>query len=180
MRKAALTLAAVATVVGAAGLSMVKEHEGLRTRAYLDPVGIPTICYGHTGPEVKLGMVWSKERCEAVLLEDLRKHDAAMHRCVKVPLTQGQHDATLSIFFNVGSPKMCKSTLVRKLNAGDYRGAAIEFPKWKNGTVNGKLTALPGLVKRRAHEQALFLSPTPKAVHGAPTGNLRALLADAE
>lgn len=155
------SVAALGVVMGAVGVSSLKEHEGKRNKAYLDPVGIPTICYGHTGPDVRMGMSLSDKQCEELLIKDLWVHDRAMHRCVKIEMTRGQHDAVLDTFFNVGPGKMCKSTLVRKLNAGDFSGAYREFPKWKYAA--GK--ALPGLVRRRKDAQEMFLSGGPVVQH---------------
>lgn len=151
--------AASSIVMGAAGLALVKEHEGLRTSAYIDPVGIPTICYGHTGPDVRMGLRYTPAQCEQVLLRDIQFHRAGMERCIKRPLTPNQRDAVVSFAFNVGVPKACSSTLVRHLNAGNDRAAAAEFPKWDKARVDGRLVALRGLTKRRAVEQALFLTP---------------------
>jgi len=77
---------------------------------------------------------------------------------VKVALTQNQFDALVSFVYNLGVEAFRTSTLLRKLNNADYRGAAAEFKRWKNATVNGKLTELAGLVRRRKSEEQLFLS----------------------
>lgn len=160
-KKAIASVAALGLVMGAVGVNSLKGHEGKRNRAYLDPVGIPTICYGHTGPDVRMGMSLTDKQCDELLIKDLTAHDRAMHRCVKVKMTRGQHDAVLDTFFNVGPGKLCKSTLVRKLNAGDYAGASRELPKWKYA--GGRV--LPGLVKRRADAQKLFNSGGPIVEH---------------
>jgi lysozyme len=157
-RKLKAPLAAIA-VMGAVGISQLQAHEGLRTRAYLDPVGIPTICYGHTGPDVKMGMVWSRAKCEATLLKDIAVHRAGVEKCVHAPMTPNQRDAVVSFAFNVGVPKFCRSTMARKLNARDYIGAADEFPRWKYARVRGRNVVLRGLVKRRTAERNLFLTP---------------------
>lgn len=135
-------------------MSLIKEHEGIRTSTYLDPVGIPTVCYGHTGPEVRLGQRYTLAQCEAILYEDIRKHRAGLNKCITRPLNQNQWDAVTSFAFNVGVSKSCSSTLVRKINRGDLAGAAAEFPKWKYA--GGRV--LNGLIKRRASERALFLA----------------------
>lgn len=160
-KKIIAPLAAISVVMGAVGISKLKDHEGMRNRTYLDPVGIPTICYGHTGRDVRMGMNKTHAECEAILIQDLWVHDRAMHRCVKVKMTRGQHDAVLDTFFNVGPGKMCKSTLVRKLNAKDFDGAYREFPKWKYA--NGKV--LRGLELRRIDAQKTFMSGGPIVEH---------------
>lgn len=154
-------------VVGAACLSMVQAHEGLRLKPYYDPVGIPTVCYGHTGPDVKMGTTYTVAQCDRILIQDLSKHRAGIERCITAPLTANQRDAVVSFAFNLGVTKTCKSTLVRKLNRRDYIGAADEFPKWDKARVNGRLVALRGLTKRRAAERALFLTPMSQAASQA-------------
>ena len=152
------TLAAAALVIGAAGVSNIQTYEGVRTTAYQDPVGIWTICYGHTGPEVKRGLRLSRTQCDTILMDDIRKHRNGLQRCLERPLNQNQSDAVVSFAFNVGVTNTCKSTLVRKINAGDMDGAAREFPKWRYVSTPRGPVALPGLIKRREAEQVLFLS----------------------
>jgi lysozyme len=150
--------AALATsLVGIAGLALIMTSEGEVRKTYIDPAGIPTACYGHTGPEIKLGQYYSKQQCIDLLKSDADKHARGVLKCTRVPLNQNQFDALTSFTFNVGVGNYCKSTLARKLNRGDYRGAAMEFPRWNKATVRGKLTVLRGLTTRRAAEQALFL-----------------------
>ncbi len=162
---------AATAIIGATGLGLIKEHEGLRTKAYLDPVGIPTICYGHTGPEVRMGLIYTKDQCETILIKDIAIHRRGIEKCVKAPITPNQRDAVVSFAFNVGVSRACNSTMVRHLNAGNYTAAAKEFPKWK--FAGGK--ALPGLVKRRAAEQALFLTPYRNPSEAASLATLRAI-----
>lgn len=146
--------------INEAGLALVKEYEGLHRRradgrieAYLDPVGIPTIGYGHTAG-VSLGQVVTRDEAEALLLDDLNVADAAIERLVHVPLNVNQLSALVSFVFNVGSGAFGASTLLRRLNGGDYDGAANEFGRW----VHGGGQVLPGLVRRRRAERALFLA----------------------
>lgn len=135
------------------GINLIKRFEGLELKAYKDSVGILTIGYGHTHA-VKAGDVITGEQADAFLREDLQVAELTINTNVKVKLTQGQFDALTSFVFNLGSGNFVKSTLIRKLNAGDYAGAADEFGKWVNA--GGK--KLPGLVKRRAAEREVFLS----------------------
>lgn len=148
---------------GAKGLALLKGFERLRLVAYLPTVNdVWTIGYGHT-KGVKPGDRCSVEQAEAWLLEDLAWAEDAVNELVTVPLTQNQFDALVSFAFNVGpdidadtiAEGLGDSTLLRKLNAGDYAGAAAEFPKWNKqaGVV------LNGLVRRRAAERELFLTP---------------------
>ncbi len=135
-----------------AGLNHIKANEGLRTTAYRDPVGIWTIGYGHTGADVKPGQKITEAQAEALLRKDVAWAENAVRKNVKVPLTQGQFDALTSFTFNCGAGALQKSTLLKKLNAGDYAGAQAEFGKWVHG--GGKV--LPGLVRRRAEEAQMF------------------------
>lgn len=127
---------------------LVMYFEGTIQRVYRDPIGILTSCTGHTGPELRMGQVFTKEQCEQQLLADLLKHADALD-CVKKPMTDGQKAAFLSFAFNVGTGAFCGSTLARKANAGDMRGACAELSRWT--LAGGK--EMPGLVKRRAAER---------------------------
>lgn len=135
------------------GINLIKRFEGLRLEAYRDSVGIPTIGYGHTHG-VKMGDVITGAQADAFLREDLRVAELTINTNVKVKLTQGQFDALASFVFNLGSGNFVKSTLLKKLNTGDFSGAADEFGKWVNA--GGK--KIPGLVKRRAAEREVFLT----------------------
>ena len=136
----------------AAAAAFIAPHEGLRQEAYYDPVGILTVCYGHTGPDVKKGVRYSEEQCQRILKNDIQRHAEALD-CIKTPLTEHQKVAFVSFAFNIGTTKFCKSTLVKKANAGDMKGACKELDKWVYGKKNGKMVKLPGLVKRRAQER---------------------------
>ena len=136
-----------------AGLDIVKEAEGLRLSAYLCPAGIPTIGYGHT-KGVKLGDTCTKEQAEKWLENDFFTAKQEVKAVVKVSLRENQLDALASFVFNLGVRKLTQSTLLKKLNAGDYSGAAAEFDKW---VFAGKVK-LNGLIKRRAKERKLFES----------------------
>ncbi|UUC92453.1 lysozyme [Comamonas sp. C11] len=142
------------TIVGAGAAALavplVKHYEGTVFSTYRDPVGIITACTGHTGPELKMGQTYTRQQCEEMLYKDLAKHADALS-CVRAPLTDGQRAAFLSFAFNVGDDAFCRSTLVRKANAGDFGGACAELSRWIYA--GGK--ELPGLVKRRAAERQL-------------------------
>lgn len=135
------------------GLDLIKQAEGCRLRAYRDSAEIWTIGYGHTAG-VKAGDRITPLQADKLLREDVRTAEADVNRLVTVPLTQGQFDALCSFTFNLGSGNLSRSKLLLKLNAGDYDGAAAEFPKWCR--TGGK--RLPGLVRRRNAEQARFLA----------------------
>lgn len=133
------------------GLDLIKSFEGLRLSAYKCPADVWTIGYGTTAG-VKPGQAITKERAEELLREDVARFEAQVLRLVKVPLTQGQFDALTSFVYNLGAGNLSNSTLLRVLNAGDYSGAAAQFDRWDKA--GGKV--LPGLVRRRAAERALF------------------------
>tara|TARA_R100001198_G_scaffold51472_1_gene28829 strand:- start:25 stop:546 length:522 start_codon:yes stop_codon:yes gene_type:complete len=138
-----------------AGLALIKEHEGLRLDAYLCPAKVWTIGYGHTG-DVHPGQRITEAMADLLLQADLKSFERAVSASVKVPLTQGQFDALVSFTFNVGAGAFRLSTLLRVLNEGDYRAAAKQFDRWVHG--GGKV--LPGLVRRRRDERALFEEAT--------------------
>lgn len=136
------------------GIDLIKRFEGLRLTAYPDPGtgGDPwTIGYGHT-KGVKPGMKIAENWAEELLRDDLAEFEAAVNGLVTVRLCQHQFDALASLVFNIGGTAFRDSTLLRKLNAGDYAGAAAQFERWVHG--GGKI--LPGLVRRRAAERVMF------------------------
>lgn len=137
--------------------NLAKEAEGLRLSAYPDPGsgGDPwTIGYGSTRG-VKKGMTITLDEANTRLAADMDQAGSAVTRWVDVPLSQNQFDALCDFVFNLGEGNFRGSTLLKKLNAGDYAGAAAEFPRWNKAS--GKV--LPGLVTRRAAERALFERP---------------------
>lgn len=140
------------------GVDLIKEFEGFSADAYADPIGVVTIGYGTikiNGRPVTLGMKCTKAQAEQYLRDDLSVFEDAINRLVKVPLNQNQFDALACFTYNLGETNLGKSTLLKRLNAGDYNGAANEFLKWNRagGTV------LNGLVRRRERERELFLKP---------------------
>ncbi|WP_140921452.1 lysozyme [Limnobaculum xujianqingii] len=135
------------------GINLIKEFEGCRLKAYVCPAGVLTIGYGHTD-QVKRGDEITISQAERYLRGDLVKFEADVSRLVRVPLTQGQFDALVSFAYNVGSRALSTSTLLKKLNAQDYIGAAHEFQRWNKA--DGKV--LDGLVKRRRMERRRFES----------------------
>jgi lysozyme len=131
---------------------MIKHFEGLHLRAYLCANGIWTIGYGHTSgvtPDSEI----AAEEAERLLSLDVREAEACIYFCRECPLNQNQFNALVSFVFNLGCRRFRTSTLLKKLNDGEYAGAAEEFPRWvKAGGV-----ILPGLVRRREEEKKLFL-----------------------
>ena len=137
--------------ISKAGLDLIKQFEGLYLKAYRCPAGVPTIGYGHTAG-VAMGQTITQQQADDYLRRDVRQFERAVARLVTVPLTQGQFDALVSFAFNLGEGALAQSTLLRLLNAGDYAGAAAQFDRWNKA--GGRV--LPGLVRRRAAERALF------------------------
>ena len=137
--------------ISKAGLDLIKQFEGLYLKAYRCPAGVPTIGYGHTAG-VAMGQTITQQQADDYLRRDVRQFERAVARLVSVPLTQGQFDALVSFAFNLGEGALAQSTLLRLLNAGDYAGAAAQFDRWNKA--GGRV--LPGLVRRRAAERALF------------------------
>lgn len=152
------------------GRQIIQEAESLRLKPYRCPAGIWTVGWGHTDPYgyveelAKRGGSITKHQAEELLAHDLEESERIVTQAVKVPLNGNQFSALVSFVFNVGPGRKGKkdgfvtlksgrpSTMLRKLNEGDYAGAAAEFPKW----VSAQGVQLPGLVKRRAAEKRLF------------------------
>ena len=136
-------------------------------QAYLDPVRVLTIGWGHTnhnGRQFDANAVWTQAECDAEFLADMAIFERAVNNDVTVPLNQDQFDALVSFTFNLGEGNLKSSTLLRKLNAGDYAGAAQEFQRWNKA--DGKV--LPGLTRRRACEALLFQSIPDANYDGIP------------
>ncbi|UUC20545.1 lysozyme [Pseudomonas asiatica] len=144
-----LVVASISATVGIAS-AVVTHFEGLRTKAYLDPVGIPTVCFGHTATAA-LGQVKTTTECQQLLETDLAVAIKSVDDLVKVQLPVERRAALVSFVYNVGAGQLAGSTLLRKLNAGDTAGACAEFDRW----VFAGGVKLNGLVARRAEERAL-------------------------
>ena len=142
--------------VAVSGGYLVAPREGKVNTAYLDPVGIWTVCYGNTGKEAKKGNTYTDEQCLDQMAEDLASHDKQMMNLIRVPLTDYQHAAFLSFTYNVGVGNFKSSTMLRKLNSKDYNGACQELVKW----IYAKGQKLNGLVNRRQDELKMCLGET--------------------
>lgn len=136
------------------GISLIKEFEGLSLGAYLCSAGVLTIGYGHTGG-VQKGDRITEKKAEELLQDDLKKFENGVLRLVRVSLNQNQFDALVSFAFNLGVGNLGKSTLLRKLNDRDFKGAAAEFVRWNKA--GGR--ELEGLTRRRNAEAELFSTP---------------------
>lgn len=148
------------------GLRLVKEFEGClkpigsgQFKPYVCPAGVLTIGWGHTnhhGRKFDAGSVWTQRQCDEALAEDMAGFEEAVTRRVKVPLNQNQFDALVSFTYNCGEGNLAKSTLLKRVNARDFRGAGLQFAAWNKGAG----VVLKGLVRRRAAEALLFGTPT--------------------
>jgi len=143
--------AGAASLVLSLAAGVVVHFEGYVPETYADPVGIPTICYGHTGSDVTPGRQADRSECDQLLSGDLAVAYGAVRRCIAVPLKPYEAAAFTSFTYNVGASAFCQSTLARKANAGDMPGACAEMSRW----VYSAGEKLPGLVRRRAEERAL-------------------------
>ncbi len=142
------------------GLALLQRHEGYSSTVYLDPVGIPTIGYGHRVlPGESFGTLTIDEALE-ILARDVGKAENAVNASVRVELSQPQFDALVSFAYNVGVGAFASSTLVRLLNQGNYAAVPAQLARWKYGSRNGVKVELPGLVTRRADEGQVFASGT--------------------
>jgi lysozyme len=158
-------------------LDLIKKWEGCKLEAYLDPVGIPTIGWGTIaypdGEPVAMGDRISQDQADGFLQHECNSIVPRIGRLATVGLNQNQFDALVSFAYNVGVGAFAESTLLSKLNQGDYAGAAAEFPRWNKGEVDGMKVELPGLTNRRKDERALFESTaqggTPVVIDTTPT-----------
>lgn len=147
------------------GAYLTAPSEGVVLSSYKDPVGIVTSCYGHTGPELKMGMKFTEDQCIEQLGKDLIKHDKQLMSVVKVPfLSPYMHGALSDFTFNVGIGNVKSSTLIKKLNNKDYDGACYELTKWVYAKQNGIKIKLKGLVIRRTNEYQWCMGNPPEEV----------------
>lgn len=138
-------------------IKLIAQFEGCYLQAYLCPANVWTIGIGTTiypnGVKVKKGDKCTLEQAHEYLAHDMIEFEKTVNDSVKVPLSQNQFDALVSLTYNIGSTAFKNSTLLKKLNAKDFTGAADQFLVWNKG--GGKV--LKGLVRRREAERALFL-----------------------
>lgn len=146
------------TAVGIAAVGIITNFEGLRTHAYRDSIGVPTICIGET-QNVRMGDTKSAEECRAMLVRRLDVFEAGVRKCLKSPDTvpDGAYVASISLAYNVGVPAFCGSSIRRKLDAGDVRGACDAFLNWNKA--GGHVIA--GLTTRRKAERQICLNGLP-------------------
>jgi len=134
-------------------IALIQSFEQCRLTAYLPtPHDVPTIGWGSTGPDIELGMTWSQAQCDARFASSLDGFAQGVSNAVKSATLQCQFDAMVSMAYNIGLGNFGGSTLLRLHNAADYAGAEAQFAVWNKQ----KGQVLPGLVRRRAAEAALY------------------------
>tara|TARA_Y100001937_G_C7100240_1_gene322144 strand:- start:547 stop:990 length:444 start_codon:yes stop_codon:yes gene_type:complete len=137
--------------ISAEGLDLIKHFEGLELEAYKCPAGVWTIGYGHT-KDVQEGDTWSESHADHMLEVEMEEYENYIHNLVTCPLSQNQFDALVSWVYNLGSSNLQASTLLKRLNAGDYPDVPNQIKRWNKA--GGKV--LEGLVRRREAEASMF------------------------
>jgi lysozyme len=147
------------------GLTLIQEFEGYHRKlpdggciAYRCPAGVWTLGWGCT-EGIKPGMIWTRQQADVALMKELEKFEAAVERLVTVEINQNERDALISFAYNCGEGALARSSILKQLNAGNREAAAKGFALWNRG--GGRV--LPGLVRRRAAEAALFRKPVEKS-----------------
>ncbi len=140
------------------GRTLIERNEGLRLSTYKDVVGVPTIGYGDTGPDVVSGLTITKEEADVRLTERLGGEfgDAVKQAIGDTPTTQGQYDAMVSLAYNIGVNAFLRSSVARYHAAGNYAAAAQAFQLYNRAGHR----VYPALARRRGEERAVYLPPT--------------------
>ena len=146
--------------VSAAAIAGVATFEGLRTHAYYDIGGIPTVCYGHTGKDIDMNKVYTNDECRRLLVKDIQNHNSGILECITVPIKQEEYDAYTIFAFNVGVGAFCSSRANKLLSQGQHVAACKALATGPDGKptwsyVNGKYIA--GLQRRRIFERDMCL-----------------------
>ncbi|HEX2593462.1 MAG TPA: lysozyme [Rhizomicrobium sp.] len=155
----------MSTALTPEGISLIKHFETLRLDAYVDPVGVVTIGYGHTG-KVRLGDTVTPEQADELLRRDLNDAQSDVLKLVRVPLNDNEYSALVSLVFNIGGPTFSRSTCLRRLNSGDRKEAAEAMQRFVKGHVRGRARTFRGLERRRLAERELFLCAPGEAKSG--------------
>jgi lysozyme len=141
-----------------AGINLIKEFEGLRLNAYQDVAGIWTIGYGHIRTAIE-GMIINLERALELLKGDLKEAETYVTRAIAGSrTTSNQFSAMVSLAYNIGIGNFGKSTVLREHKAGNHQSAARAFLLWDKATIDGQLTQVAGLARRRESERQLYLT----------------------
>ncbi len=153
-KRSRLVGAGAITGAGMLAISVVGNWEGLRLYAYRDVIGVWTACYGETAG-IRPGMKFTQEQCDVMFIGSLAEHEAGMRACLKAPdaLPEKSYVAFVSATYNIGVGAFCGSSMARKVNVGDVRGACEALMLWVKA--GGKV--VQGLVNRRSAERKLCL-----------------------
>lgn len=141
-----------------AGEKFIESFEGFSLTPYLDQRGIPTVGWGHTGKDVVMGQPWTLEHCQMAFENDVVGAEHAVNIGVSEALSQNQFDALVDFAFNEGIGSFLGSTLRKYVNSGQIDAAASQILLWDKTHINGVLTEVAGLKRRREAEHALFLT----------------------
>jgi len=136
------------------GLDLIKEFESCKLKSYQDIVGIWTIGWGHTGPEVKPDLIWTREQADNQLRQDLGRFEEGVSDRLDVDVNENQFSALVSLAYNIGLGNFNGSGLLKQINLGNFEIAAERFLMWNQA--GGKVSE--GLTRRREAERALFLT----------------------
>lgn len=137
-----------------ANKDILKSYETLQLHAYNDGTGVWTIGWGHTGPEVKPGLVWTPEQADEQLDKDFLSYEQGVEKMLAKPMSQQQFDAVVDMAYNTGLGGA--AAVIKKFNAGDMLGAIMEFAEWDEANFGQGLRPSQGLVRRRTRELARF------------------------
>lgn len=149
-------------IIAASSIALltIAMYEGYSDRAYYCPAGVPTIGYGTTvyedGTPVRIGDAITHERASMLLRKDADRVSREIAACIgDVPLHQHEFDAYVSLAYNIGSDRFCRSTLLKRLknNPPDYAGACREILRWDRAAG----IRLSGLTKRRQSEYQMCI-----------------------
>lgn len=142
------------------GIAFITECEGCELEPYYDQAGYLTVGVGHLldGPDDPYNRTITQEESDELLTGDLAETEDCLDNCIQVPVDQNQYNAVASLTFNIGTGAFSDSTLLKKLNASDYPGAADQFLVWNKITVDGEKVVSEGLSNRREKERELFLT----------------------
>lgn len=141
------------------GIELLKKLEGFSARAYADSGDKKTIGYGHLitpGDGIAPGELLDEFKATSLLRQDVSLAEKSVNSVLKAEVTQAQFDALVIFVFNIGRAAFFASTLLRKLNSGDYKGASMEFFRWNKVTKDGHQFEVLGLTRRRTAEYNLF------------------------
>lgn len=154
MKPKQLTNGKTITAGGFAALfSLITYFEGYSVRVYADVVGIPTVCHGHTGADLRMGEVWTDERCKEMTYKEIRHYVNVVDKYLTRPIPHDTFVALVSLAYNIGEQAFRFSTAIARINKGDIAGGC-EALKWFN---KAKGRVIQGLVNRRAAEYAICM-----------------------